>query len=55
MKSNINRDKNETFIAQSKFIPAQGVTVRLGNGAVLKHLSSQIGENSVRTNKEFDS
>ena len=59
MQSNINRDKNNdtSFIAQSKFVPVQGVTVRLENGAVLRHQgrSSRMGEETMLTAKEYES
>ena len=58
MQSNLNRDKNNdtSFIAQSKFVPVQGVTVRLENGAVLRHQSkSNTGEETMPTAKEYES
>lgn len=40
LQSNMNRDKNSdtSFIASSKFQVSQGVTIRLENGKILRHI-----------------
>ena len=58
MQSDINRDKKDaSFIAQSRFVAAPGVTVRLDNGEVLCHRASTGQEDggSIPTMRELES